>query len=182
MNVLSDMLVASDKTKFSLEPSPEGLSLQCSSQIGFVKFGWTFNGRAVDGRDAARKIRDSLLIPALQLAGNLSVENAKVGGKTVTKDQFNKFTSYTSQWKTEIQMSPAVTVQPATSKAPLAEIEKPTDPPVDNSPVKIHTTEAEPTAISPPKKTASELEAERRLQVESMLKQKPAEKKKRKLI
>lgn len=154
------MLLKEASPKVSLSPSPldNGLEVECGTQIGFVKFNWGFKCAPVDYRDSARHFR-SILVPAINLAAGNTAD------RSISQDTWNAFLNKTAKLET--------------AKALPVEVPDLIHTEEEKEPVM----ETKPAPITPPAKTAAEVELERREELAKMLQQKPTEvKKKRKLI
>lgn len=173
------MLKIEGNPRVSLSPSPSdgSLAVECGTQIGFVKFTWSFNCLPLPFSDSARHFR-GLLIPAIQiLAGRAD------STRNITVSEWNNFEAKRSK-----PVASSLKANNSTEAIPEAESPVTLDKEVDsaeaisvenNIPVPSQST---PVEAKP--KTKEELEMERRQQLAQML-QKPAEsekKKKRKLI
>jgi hypothetical protein len=170
LRILKDMFAQPESiSKIFLQPSAdEGLTAECGTQLGLVKFSWSFECRPIDRRLAAQHIRSRFTIPALILAGSPPNE-VYTNVKTVSREHYARFqdrnsaqvyqpTAATTQMLLDTNPSPK-TPDPATGKPIIATITERSalqqEPPA-------------PVSVTPMTSSA-DAELERRKQLEAML-------------
>lgn len=180
LKILSDMFSKPEAiSKLTLQPAAdESLIVECGTQLGFVKFNWSFECKPVDRRLAAQHIRSKFTLPALLVAGNNSRE-VDTTVKTVTREQYNYF-----QNRLETIAAPTIFAAPPQVDAPIARRSPFISPATTMKEPEKPVSTNEPLAPAPPKLAPVDAELERRKQLESMLaaNKAKANDKKRKLI